>query len=59
MVKGWHILRVQARGCHIHIFYDGTPVLDVCDDTSRARIGLWTKSDAITHFDDLRFQLLK
>jgi hypothetical protein len=35
-------------------------VFDLCDKTFRAgRIGLWTKSDAVTYFDDLRLQLLK
>jgi hypothetical protein len=54
-VKKWHSLRVISRGCRIQVFYDEKPVFDLCDETFRSgRIGLWTKSDAVTFFDDLR-----
>jgi hypothetical protein len=56
-VKNWHTLRVSHRGCRIHVFFDGTPVFDLCDETfTSGRIGLWTKSDAVTYFDDLQVQ---
>jgi hypothetical protein len=59
-VKRWHTLRVTSQGCRIQVFYDEKMVFDLCDKTFRAgRIGLWTKSDAVTYFDDLRLQLLK
>jgi hypothetical protein len=59
-VKQWHTLRVTTQGCRIQVFYDEQTVFDLCDKTFRAgRIGLWTKSDAVTYFDDLRLQLLK
>ena len=33
---------------------------DICDRTfASGRIGLWTKSDAVTYFDDLRLEILK
>jgi hypothetical protein len=58
--KHWHILRVVHRGCQITVFYDEKQVFDLCDKTfDRGTIGLWTKSDAITYFDDLQLQLLK
>jgi hypothetical protein len=42
------------------VFYDEKQVFDICDETfSAGRIGLWTKSDAVTYFDDLRLRLLK
>ena len=54
-VKQWHQLRVIQRGCRIQVFYDGQPVFDLCDRTLKeGTIGLWTKSDAVTYFDDLR-----
>lgn len=59
-VNKWHTLRVVSRGDHFQVFYDGTPVLDVRDQTfTSGRVGLWTKSDAVTYFDDLRMLILK
>jgi hypothetical protein len=57
-VKQWHTLRVLTEGCRIQVFYDDMPVFDLCDQTfTRGRIGLWTKSDAVTYFDDLRLEV--
>jgi hypothetical protein len=59
-VKRWHTLRVTHQGCRVNIFYDDKQVFDLCDKTFHAgMIGLWTKSDAVTYFDDLRLQYLK
>jgi hypothetical protein len=59
-VKQWHTLRVTHQGCRIRVFYDETLIFDLCDETfANGRIGLWTKSDAVTYFDDLQLQLLK
>lgn len=56
----WHTLHVITRGCRMLVFYDEKPVFDLCDETlGQGKIGLWTKSDAITYFDDLKFQVLK
>ncbi len=56
----WHTLRVVNRGCQIQVLYDERPAFDLCDQTfTTGRIGLWTKSDAVTYFDDLRIQILK
>jgi hypothetical protein len=58
-IKKWHRLHVVNQGCHIQIFYDEKPIFDLCDETFKeGRIGLWTKSDAVTYFDDLRLQFL-
>ena len=59
-VKRWHTLRVSNEGCRIRVFYDEKEVFDLCDRTfTSGRIGLWTKSDAVTYFDDLQLQTLK
>ena len=59
-VRQWHSLHVVNRGCQIQVLYDEKPVFDLCDQTfTTGRIGLWTKSDAVTYFDDLRLQVLK
>lgn len=59
-VKQWHTLRVTHQGCRVNIFYDDKQVFDLCDKTFHdGKIGLWTKSDAVTYFDDLRLQHVK
>ena len=59
-VRKWHRLRVVNEGCRIQIFYDDKPIFDLCDHTFKhGRIRLWTKSDAVTYFDDLKLQTLK
>jgi hypothetical protein len=59
-VKQWHTLRVTHRGCRVNIFYDDKQVFDLCDKTFHGgMIGLWTKSDAVTYFDDLQLQHVK
>jgi 3-keto-disaccharide hydrolase len=52
---GWHTLRVSMTGDHIQCYLDGKKYLDAKDSTFKeaGKIGLWSKSDAQTHFDDL------
>lgn len=52
---GWHTLRVTMSGDHIEGYFDDKKVLDAKDSTftGSGEIGLWTKSDAQTHFDNL------
>ncbi len=52
---GWHTLRVTMTGDHIQCYLDGQKHLDAKDSTFKdaGKIGLWTKSDAQSHFDDL------
>ncbi len=52
--EGWHTLRVIVQGERIQCYYDGKKYLDAKDSvfTEAGRIGLWTKSDAQSHFDD-------
>ena len=52
---GWHILRVTMQGEHIECFYDGKKYLDCSDSTfpEAGMIGLWSKADAQSYFDDL------
>ncbi len=59
-VREWHRLRVQMEGCHIRISFDERPVFKLCDETFRnGRMGLWTKSDAVTYFDDVRVEVTR
>lgn len=59
-VRKWHRLRVVTQGCQIQVFYDDMPVFDQCDQSlSKGKIGLWTKSDAVSYFDDLQLMIHK
>jgi hypothetical protein len=50
----WHTLRVVAVGDHVQAWLDGTQRLDHRDSRFQSgRVGLWTKADSITAFDDL------
>ena len=51
----WYLVRIVMRGDRIVCFLDGQRLLRVTDDTfkSAGMIGLWTKADAVTSFDDL------
>ena len=59
--EGWHTLRVTMEGDHIQCYYDGGKYLDVKDSTFQAagKIGLWTKADAQSYFDDLTMAATK
>jgi hypothetical protein len=52
---GWHTLRVTMEGNHVQCYYDGKKYLDAKDATfpEAGKIGLWTKADAQSQFDDL------
>jgi hypothetical protein len=49
-------LAVKAVGDHIECFLDGKKHLDVTDGTftKPGKVGLWTKADAQTSFDNFR-----
>jgi 3-keto-disaccharide hydrolase len=50
----WHAVRVVAVGDHIQGYLDGKLLLDHRDSRFRwGRVGLWTKADSVTAFDDL------
>ena len=50
----WHTVRLVAVGDHIQAWLDGALHLDHHDSRFTAgRVGLWTKADSITAFDDL------
>jgi hypothetical protein len=50
----WHTLEATARGAALTIRWDGAEVITQTDSTfASGKIGLWTKADSITSFDDL------
>jgi hypothetical protein len=56
----WHSLEVIAQGDHFTVWFDNRWLFDARDDTyARAgKIGLSTKSDGVTTFDDLQVTVL-
>jgi hypothetical protein len=52
---GWHTLRVTMSGDQIACYYDGKKSLESKDTTfpEAGKIGLWSKADAQSQFDDL------
>ena len=60
-VKTWHTLQVVARGNRVQVLFNNQPVIDVSDGTfqTSGKIGLWTKADAVTYFDDLQLIIKK
>ena len=52
----WHELRVEAAGNKITCYYDGNKKIEAADDTFKdaGKVGLWTKADSVTYFDDLK-----
>ncbi len=56
----WHSIRVVAVGDHLQAWLNGTLHLDLRDSRFKSgRIGLWTKADSITAFDDLIIRGIK
>ena len=50
----WQELRLEVAGDTLRGFLDGRLVVEAKDGTYKAgRIGLWTKADSVTCFDDL------
>ena len=52
----WHELRVECVGNRIICYYDGAKKIEATDETIKdaGKVGLWTKADSVTYFDDLR-----
>jgi hypothetical protein len=53
--RQWHMLRVTMTGSRITCYLDGKKHLEADDSTfpEAGRIGLWSKADARSYFDDL------
>jgi hypothetical protein len=53
----WHTLRAEFAGKSIRVSLDGTRYIDIEDDRigGSGAVGVWTKADSITAFDDFTF----
>jgi len=53
----WHLLGVVATGDTLVGYVDGRPAISVKDSTyNQGKVGLWTKADSVTFFDDFVVQ---
>ena len=56
--NAWHTLRVEFKAARIRVVLDGKAYIEV-DDTHIAgagAVGVWTKADSVTAFDDFSYQ---
>ena len=55
--NAWHTLRVEFAGKHIRVIFDGKPYIEMDDEhiTGTGAVGVWTKADSVTLFDDFRY----
>lgn len=51
----WSTLRVVATGPLFEVYFNGPKLYEVEDKTftQAGKVGVWTKADSVTHFDDL------
>jgi hypothetical protein len=51
----WSTLRVVATGRVFEVYFNGTKLYEVDDATfgQPGKVGVWTKADSVTRFDDL------
>jgi hypothetical protein len=54
----WHTLRVQFSGKHITVGLDGKQYIEADDAhiSGAGAVGVWTKADSVTAFDDFSYE---
>lgn len=54
----WHSIRIRNIGNLFQAYFDGKILIETTDNTLRnaGRVGLWTKADSYTLFDDFAIQ---
>ncbi len=53
----WHTLRVDFQGNHFTVTFEGKKAIEWDDDKFRegGNVGVWTKADSVTLFDDFTY----
>ena len=56
-VNRWHTLRVDFSGARIGVTFDGTRYIELDDShiAGAGAVGVWTKADSVTLFDDFSY----
>jgi hypothetical protein len=54
--NAWSVLKVQFRGPLFSVYFNHRRLFEVMDTTFRqsGKVGLWTKADSVTYFDDFK-----
>jgi len=54
----WHNLKLEIKGTHLKVFYDGKSIIDTNDATfqNAGKVGFWTKADSVTYFKNLKIE---
>jgi hypothetical protein len=54
----WHTLRVEFKGAQIRVLLDGKAYIEQEDShiSGGGSVGVWTKADSVTAFDDFSYQ---
>jgi hypothetical protein len=54
----WHTLRAEFNGTHIRVQLDGKTYIELDDNhlTGPGAVGVWTKADSVTVFDDFTYR---
>ena len=57
----WHTLRVAFQGKRIQVTFNGKTYIELDDDHIKAggAVGVWTKADSVTSFDDFSYAATK
>ena len=55
--KTWHTLAVEFRGARIKVALNGKTYIEIDDSHIKGAgaVGVWTKADSVTAFDDFRY----
>ncbi len=50
----WHTLALEIKGAHFRVSFDGKLLFEADDKTftGAGKVGVWTKADSVTHFDN-------
>ena len=56
-VNAWHTLRVEFAGTRIRVILDGVARIELDDShiAGAGAVGVWTKADSVTLFDDFAY----
>jgi hypothetical protein len=54
--KEWQTLTLEVKGTHFRVFLNDGLLFEADDATFKdaGKVGLWTKADSVTYFDELR-----
>ena len=60
-VNQWLTLRVEFKGSRFRVHYNGRQLFEVEDSTfpDAGKVGLWTKADSVTLFDEVTYGAAK